>query len=202
MATIDLRKVQRALYAPKDSVVALIEVPPMRFLAIDGTGDPNTSAAYAEAVSALYTAAYAVKGLRKRAGAEDYAVMPLEGFWSMADDVPYAPDDRDRWVWTLLIRQPDDLTTEEFAAAREGALRKKGLAKLAELRLEEYVEGLAAQTLRLGPYADEAPTLALLHRFIEEQGHTPRDKHHEIYLGDPRRTAPARLKTILRQPVR
>ncbi len=201
MAAIDLRKANKALYTPKVGVVQLVEVPPMRFLALDGVGDPNTSAAYSETVAALYATAYAIKGLRKELGAADYAVMPLEGLWSMADDAPYSPDDRDHWVWTMLLRQPDDLTTEEFAAARERALQKKGLARLTELRLEERAEGLSAQTLHLGPYADEAPTITLLHDFIKEQGYTPRGKHHEIYLGDPRRTAPARLKTILRQPV-
>lgn len=202
MVAIDLRKSDKALYAPKSGVVQRVEVPPMCFLAIDGTGDPDTSAAYSDAVAALYTASYAVKMLRKKLGAADHSVMPLEGLWSMADDAPYSPDDRDHWAWTMLIRQPDTLTAEQFATAREQALQKKGPAKLAELRLEEYAEGLAVQTMHLGPYADEAPTLALLHGFIEQQGYHWRGKHHEIYLGDPRRTAPARLKTILRQPIR
>ena len=202
MAAIDLRKANKALYAPKAGAVQFVEVPPMQFLAIDGTGDPNNSAVYDETVAALYTASYAVKGLRKELGADDYTVMPLEGFWAMADDAPYSPDDRQHWVWTLLIRQPDELTVEHFAEARERALRKKGLARLAELRLMAYTEGLSAQTLHLGPFADEAPTIALLHDFIAAQGRTPRERHHEIYLSDPRRTDPARLKTILRQPVR
>ena len=201
MQTIDLRKANKELYAPKAGVVAFVEVPPMQFAAIDGTGDPNTSAAYGEAVSALYAVSYAVKGYRKTTGAGDYVVMPLEGFWSMADDAPYAPDERERWVWTLLIRQPDDLTGEQFTQVRDEARRKRGLAKLADVRLEAFAEGLAAQTLHLGPFADEAPTIARLHEFIAAQGRTPRGKHHEIYLSDPRRTAPARLRTILRQPV-
>ncbi len=201
MTTIDMRKEQKELYAPPAGAVQLIDVPPMRFLAIDGTGDPNTSPVYSDAVAALYAVVYTLKILRKRAGLGDYTVMPLEGLWWMRDGASYSPTAREGWAWTLLIRQPDDLTAEQFDVAREQVTRKKGLPNLAALRIEERHEGAVAQTLHLGPYADEAPTIALLHDFIAAQGRTPRDKHHEIYLSDPRRTAPDRLKTILRQPI-
>ena len=202
MTAIDMRKEQKELYAPPTGAGQLVDVPPMRFLAIDGTGDPNTSPAYGNAVAALYAVAYALKILRKRAGSRDYTVMPLEGLWWMRDDAPYSPTAREGWAWTMLIRQPDDLAAEQFEAAREQVALKKGLANLAELRIEEWHEEAAAQTLHLGPYgADEAPTIALLHDFIAAQERTPHGKHHEIYLSDPRRAAPDRLKTILRQPI-
>lgn len=201
MAAIDLRKVDKALYSPKAGKVELIEVPPLRYIAIDGSGDPNTVARYVNAVSALYATAYTIKQLRKEGGATDHTVMPLEGLWWMADGAPYSPTDRTHWRWTMLIRQPNDLTAEQFAEAHARATQKKGLEALADVRVEALAEGLSAQTLHIGPYADEAPTIALLHQSIEEQGRAPRDKHHEIYLGDPRRSDPARLKTILRQPI-
>lgn len=201
MTAIDMRKAQKYLYAPPTGAGQLVDVPPMRFLAIDGTGDPNTSSAYSDAVVALYAVAYTLKMLRKRAGLGDYTVMPLEGLWWMRDGAPYSSTAREDWAWTMLIRQPDDLATEQFDAAREQVARKKGLANLAALRIEERHEGAAAQTLHLGPYADEAPTIALLHGFIAAQGRTLRGKHHEIYLSDPRRVVPERLKTILRQPI-
>ncbi len=202
MAAIDLRKERKDLYGPPVGTVQLVEVPPMQFLAIDGTGDPNTSPAYAEAVAALYAVAYALKMRRKRESpANDYVVMPLEGQWWMADNAAYAPEAREGWAWTMLIRQPDDVTAEQFADAREQVATKKAMPRLATLRLQGLVEGSVAQTMHVGPYATEAPTVALLHDFIAAQGHTAHGKHHEIYLGDPRRTAPEQLKTILRQPV-
>lgn len=202
MVAIDLRKAHKDLYAPPVGTVQLVEVPPMRFLAIDGTGDPNTSPAYAEAVAALYAVAYALKMRRKRENpANDYVVMPLEGLWWMAEGIAYSPEARDGWAWTMLIRQPDDVTAAQFDEAREQVAGKKGLPRLSALRLEEHDEGSAAQTMHIGPYSTEASTIALLHDFIAAQGRVARGKHHEIYLGDPRRTAPERLKTILRQPI-
>ncbi len=202
MAAIDLRKERKDLYTPPVGTVQVVEVPPMSYLAIDGTGDPNTAPAYAEAVAALYAVAYALKMRRKRENpAKDYVVMPLEGLWWMGNGTFYSPDTRENWAWTMLIRQPDDLTAKQFDEAREQVATKKEIPRLAGLRLETLHEGKAAQTMHIGPYATEAPTITLLHDFITAQGHTAHGKHHEIYLGDPRRTAPERLKTILRQPI-
>lgn len=202
MAAIDLRKERKDLYNPPVGTVQLVTVPPMKFLALDGTGDPNTVPAYTEAVAALYAVAYALKMRRKRENpANDYVVMPLEGLWWMAEGAAYSPDEREGWAWTMLIRQPDDVTAAQFSETCEEVARKKGLRRLSDVRLEEQAEGNAAQTMHIGPYATEAPTITLLHNFIAAQGHTARGKHHEIYLGDPRRTAPERLKTILRQPI-
>jgi hypothetical protein len=202
MAAIDLRKERKDLYTAPVGTVQLVEVPPMNYLALNGTGDPNTVPAYTEAVAALYAVAYALKMRRKRENpANDYVILPLEGLWWMADGAFYSPDTRENWAWTMLIRQPDDLTAEQFAEARKQVAAKKDIPRLAAMRLETLLEGNAAQTMHIGPYATEAPTIALLHDFITVQGHTAHGKHHEIYLGDPRRTAPERLKTILRQPI-
>lgn len=199
---IDLKVRQKELYAPSALEVSVVEVPAMRFLAIDGAGDPNTAPAYGEAVAALYAASYALKALRKRQpGAEDYVVLPLEGLWWMAGGAPYSPDRKEDFRWTLLIRQPDDAADDALDEAREAAARKKALPALPGLYARTLHEGRAAQILHIGPYADEGPTIAALHDAIARQGLAPRGKHHEIYLSDPARVPPARLKTILRQPV-
>ncbi len=202
MPSIDLRKTQKALYTPPHGKIQVVEIPTMQYLAIDGQGDPNTSPAYTDAVSALYTLAYGIKAERKRDGAVDHTVLPLEGFWWMADGHPFSFIERSGWRWTMLIRQPDDTTATQFSAAVTQATKKKKLDSLATVRLETITEGLVAQTLHYGPYADEAPTIDLLHAAITAQGHQARDKHHEIYLTDPRRSAPEKMRTILRQPIR
>jgi hypothetical protein len=133
--------------------------------------------------------------------ARNYVVMPLQGLWWAEDMEVFVMDAREDWLWTLMILQPEEVTPELFDDACQEVLKKKGLEAVGDLRLESFHEGPSAQVMHVGPYADEAPTIAGLHQFIDESGHSPRGKHHEIYLGDPRRTAPERLKTILRQPV-
>ena len=207
MPTIDLKAQRKDLYAPSARDPALVDVPTMRCLMIDGSGDPNTAPAYREAVEALYALSYALKFAYKRAPAAlDYLVMPLEGLWALPDGrppdgQPLTPARKATFAWTMLIRQPDDTTATLVEELRHEVARKKSLPALPALRLETFHEGRAAQIMHHGPYDDEAPTIARLHAFIEEQGYTPRGKHHEIYLGDPRRTAPEKLRTVLRQPV-
>jgi len=185
-----------------------VQVPPLQFLMVDGRGHPNTSPAYREAIEALYAVAYGLKFGLKKAGVADWPVMPLEGLWWAEDKGAFAEGtDRSAWQWTMMIAQPDLVTVEQVEQARTEACRRRssegsgGLPALDPTRLETYTEGLSAQILYLGAYADEGPTIARLHAWIAEQGYVPHGKHHEIYLGDPRRTAPERLKTILRQPV-
>ena len=137
----------------------------------------------------------------KRASGIDYAVMPLEGLWWTPDMAQFSLDDKDSWLWTMLIMQPDHVTPELVEAARTEVMRKKALPALDRLRLARYHEGLSVQTLYLGAYADEGPTIAAMHRFISEERYTLNGKHHEIYLSDFRRTAPEKLKTVIRQPV-
>ncbi|MCC6629098.1 MAG: GyrI-like domain-containing protein [Chloroflexi bacterium] len=201
MPALDLRRQHRALYTAPADTVAIVDVPPLTCLMIDGAGDPNTAPVYGQAVGALYSLAYAVKFAVKRASGEDFAVMPLEGLWWAADMTDFATGQRDRWQWTLLIVQPPAVTAALVETVRADVARKKALPALATVRLDTLAEGLCAQILHIGPYAAEAPTIARLHTWIDEQGYTRAGHHHEIYLGDPLRTAPERLRTILRQPV-
>jgi hypothetical protein len=191
-----VRQLYRAQRAPE-----LVEVPAFSFLMIDGHGDPNGSGRYRDAVQALYAVSYTLKFVLKRAGGTNYKVAPLEGLWWVGDMAGFSIEDKSAWDWTAMIRQPLEVTPELVEDATREVAEKKQLPAARELRLERFAEGCAAQILHIGRYADERPTIERLHAFIAEQGRARRGKHHEIYLSDPRRTAPDRLKTIIRQPV-
>jgi hypothetical protein len=199
---LDLRKTLKPLYTAS-AKPALVEVPELAVLMVDGAGDPNGSSAFEEAMGALYGAAYTLKfALKKRAeNPFDFSVMPAEGLWWCQDMRAFSPDDRSNWLWTLMIVLPDRITRDDFTGAVEALRAKKNPPGLDRLRFERFHEGLSAQIMHVGPYAEEPATIERLHAFIAQQGHTLRGKHHEIYLSDPRRTAPEKLKTILRQPV-
>lgn len=198
---IDFKRELQALFtAPREPVV--VEVPDLAYLMIDGQGDPNTATEYTESIEALYTVAYAAKFAIKRApNGIDYGVMPLEGLWWTPDMATFATADKSAWHWTMMIMQPDAVTPEVFAHALGTASKKRSPQVLERLRLERFAEGPAAQIMHIGPYAAEGPTIERMHAFIAEQGYELTGKHHEIYLSDPRRSAPERLKTIIRQPV-
>ena len=199
--TVDLRRALSQLYRAA-ATPALVDVPPLDYLMIDGSGNPNTAPEYAEAVQALYSVAYTVRfALERLPDPVDAPVMPLEGLWWVPDMSAFSVEDKSRWIWTLMIVQSAHVTADLADAARETAARKKGLSAIERVRLERFAEGRAAQILHVGPYSSEGPTVATLHRFITDQGLALAGKHHEIYLGDPRRTAPERLRTIIRQPV-
>ena len=206
MTAYDHVRAHKPLYSPSAKHPAIVEVPELAFLMLDGRGDPATSEAYEEALQALYGTAYSLKfALKKQDPERDFKVAPLEGLWWTDHDAPDLAElqrDRDSWNWTMMIAVPDAVSPEEVAAATEAAARKHPSDALARLRLERLAEGLAAQVMHLGPYAEEAPTIERLHAFVLDQGYELRGRHHEIYLGDPRRTAPERLKTVLRHPVR
>lgn len=199
---VDLKK-QLPTYTARRGRFDLVEVPPLTYLAVDGHGDPNVAPAYTAAVSSLYPLAYALKFLSRTQLGRDYTVMPLEGLWWSSDMDAFTSDrDKSRWDWTLLVLTPDWLTAEHVETARETVARKGGAPRLDEVRLERLEEGLCVQTLHVGPYDAEGPVLdALHHEFVPAHGLHLTGKHHEIYLGDARRTAPERLRTILRQPV-
>jgi len=198
---VDFKRVLRGLYAPTRTPT-VVEVPEMAFLMIDGHGDPNTSAQYRDSVSALFSVAYSARFALKRAGAIDYGVMPLEGLWFVPDMATFSTEDKSAWDWTMMIMQPDEVTEAVLADAKASAAAKRSLPALDRLRLVRFAEGLAAQVLHVGPYTAEGPTIAWLHEFTVEQGRELAGKHHEIYLGDPARSAPEKLKTIIRQPMR
>jgi hypothetical protein len=201
---VDLKKRLSHLYNPSATEVAVVEVPALQFLMIDGAGDPNTAQEYKEAIEALYGVAYTLKFLLKKEQGLDYPVMPLEGLWWTPDMREFSAEHKEHWLWTMMIMQPEEVTAAHFEQARAQVQRKKDSPALAKLRLEQFHEGLAAQIMHIGPYAAEAPTIARLHAFIREQGYAfdgTRQKHHEIYLSDPRRAAPEKMKTVLRQPI-
>jgi hypothetical protein len=182
----------------------IVEIPDLRYLMIDGRGDPNTSPAFTHATEALYPVAYKLKFASKRQLGRDYVVMPLEGLWWAEDmDVFTTSRDKSRWNWTLMIMVPDWIDYDLFATAVQQAGAKNGPARLDEVRLEVLSEGRCVQTLHIGSYDDEAALLARMHHeFIPAHGLTMVGRHHEIYLSDARRVAPDKLRTILRQPVR
>ncbi len=201
-AKIDLRKEYKAAYHATAKKVDIVDVPAMKFLMIDGTGDPNTSHAFQEAVQALYSVSYTLKFMMKLEGGTDWAVMPLEGLWSCPGGAPLdlGHADKSSWEWTLMVAQPNEVTPQWFEAARKAVVEKKGIPAAARARLETFKEGRSAQVLHVGPYATEGPTIQRMHQAIAVAGGYPTGRHHEIYLGDPRRTAPEKLKTIVRQP--
>jgi hypothetical protein len=199
--TYDLKKERKALYAPKPDAFTIVDVPDMSFLMIDGRGDPNTSAAYREAVEALYTASYAIRAVAKTSLQRVHTVAPLEGLWSAEDWAVFRTRDKDAWDWTMMIAQPDWITAGIVDDALAAA-RKKQRPALDLLRFERYTDGRSVQILHVGAYDDEGPTLARLHdEYLPANGLAPTGRHHEIYLSDPRKTEPAKLKTVLRQPV-
>jgi hypothetical protein len=201
MTKLDLKKEWKSLYQPSAKEVTVVDVPALNYLMVDGRGNPNTAPEYAEAVEALYAMAYALKfKVKKGKGGVDYAVMPLEGLWWAEDMRQFSVKHKDAWLWTMMIVQPEYVTPKLFAETISEVEKKKGLGALTRLRFEPYHEGRAAQIMHLGPYADEEPTIAKLHAFIHQNGSELRGKHHEIYLKDPRKSAPGKLQTIIRQP--
>ncbi len=191
-------------YRARRGEVRLVEVPPLQYLMVDGHGDPNSATEYAEALAALYPLAYALKLTSRGELGRDYVVPPLEALWWAADMAAFTTGrDKSAWSWTVMLMTPDWLTAAHVEAARAAVAAKRVAWRGDVVRLEPLDEGLCAQTLHVGSFDDEGPVLADLHeRFIPEHGLVMTGRHHEIYLSDPRRTAPERLQTILRQPVR
>ncbi len=201
MTKIDLKKELKPFYTASPDKIALVEVPPLRFLKAEGQGDPNTAPAFEQAVQTLFSLSYTFKFKLKKEQGIDYTVMPLEGLWCAADPAAFAEGRRDEWKWTLMILQPDFISPDMVAAAREAVQAKKNAPPLYDTTFGRHTDGQSAQILHVGPYGQEAATIARLHRFIKEKGYHFGGQHHEIYLSDPRRTAPEKLKTILRQPI-
>lgn len=198
---VDLLKELGDLYKPPQNEPVLVKVPKLNFLAIDGEGDPNTSTGYRDSIQALFSASYAMKFIVKKNEAIDFRVMPLEGLWWADSMDSFTSGRKSEWKWTSMIAQPDFLTEANLKSAID-RLKGKEIPALSKLRFEAYEEGLSAQILYVGPFSDEGPTIKKLHDFIERAGHIKTGKHHEIYMSDVRRTAPSKLKTILRQPMR
>lgn len=201
MKMIDYRKELKRWYAPTAAEVVVVEPPPAKYLMVDGAGDPNTSREYAAAVEALFTVGYTLKFMVKRGPlAVDYGVMPLEGLWWSDDMSTFSTEEKGSWKWTMMIMQPPFVTAAMVETACVEVRRKKNPEALERLRFELFTEGRSAQILHIGPFSEEGPTVEKVHRYIEKHGGKLAGKHHEIYLSDIRKAAPARWKTIVRQP--
>jgi hypothetical protein len=206
MTQLDLRKQWKHLYAPSARAVALVDVPELKFVMIDGRIEPGeapgTSPGFGEDMAALYSAAYTLKFMSKLRKEDpiDYPVMALEGLW-WVEDGKFDITIKDNWVYTVMIMQPDHITAAMFAEAVAQAAKKKPNPALSRLRLETFREGLCVQTMHIGPYSTEPATMARMQGWAAENGYRLVGRHHEIYMGDPRRADPEKLKTVLRHPV-
>ncbi|MBU4224420.1 MAG: GyrI-like domain-containing protein [Chloroflexi bacterium] len=207
MIKLDLRKELKYLYAPSAKKVEIVEVPRFQFAMIDGqieAGEgPSTSASFQEALQALYGISYTLKFTAKlrKENPIDYPVMALEGLWWVKSG-EFSFERKEDWLYTLMMLQPDFISAEMYAEALEQLRKKRGdNPSLAKMRLESFEEGLSMQIMHIGPYDDEPATIEKMDAFARENGYRPRGKHHEIYLSDPRRAEPARLKTVLRHPI-
>lgn len=206
MAKKDLTKELQGLYFPSAKEPMIVKVPKMSFIMVDGQGDPNTSKDYMNAIGALYSVAYTAKfTLKKIEKSKDFKVMPLESLWWTDDPEDFLKGKKGKWHWTAMIMVPKHVT-KKVVSDTVAQLKKKGkdkeLPALPKLRLEVFDEGLSAQMMHVGPYSEEGPNIEKLHRLILESGHNIVGRHHEIYLGDPRRTKPEKLKTVIRQPMK
>lgn len=201
MEKLDFKKARRPLFTASPSRFVEIQAPLCRYLMVDGHGDPNTSPLYRPALKALYGTAYGLKAELKPGGG-DFVVPPLEGLWWSSDPESFRARRKSEWDWTLMIMVPDSVEPAQVDAVLARVRRKHG-ETVPDVRLEQLEEGLCLQALHIGSYDDEAPLLAELHdRIMPAGGYDFAGHHHEIYLSDPRKTDPATLRTILRQPVR
>lgn len=202
MTKLDMKREYKCLYAASATKVGIVEVPALRYLMVDGQGDPNDNPEFTAAIEALFSLSYTLKfAIKKGPIGLDYAVMPLEGQWWVDDLAAFSYKDRSGWRWTAMVLQPDVVTPELVAEQTAVVAKKKNPAALHLVRFAEINEGPSAQLMHLGPFSEEPPTIARLHAEIEARGYCLVGKHHEIYLSDISRTAPAKLRTIIRQPV-
>lgn len=206
MSKIDFKKTQQAWYQPSSKNVSLVTLPKMNFLMVDGEGAPGNSGPFHEAIEALYGTAYTLKFMYKNqpkpGGWFDYVVPPLEGLWWMKDNKAFDIARPGDWRWTLMIMLPDFITPAMVDNAIGQLREKKNPPGLSRVRMDIFEEGKAVQILHIGPYDQEGPAIAKMHAFAAENGLELRGKHHEIYLSDPNRTAPEKMKTVLRQAVK
>jgi hypothetical protein len=206
MEKLDLRKQYKHLYQPSAKKVEVVEVPSFKFALIDGQIEPGhgpgNSPSFQDAMMALYGITYTLKfnsKLRKE-NPIDYTIMTLEGLWWVEHGM-YDLSHPEDWLWTAMIMQPGHITEEMFQEALSQVRKKRPNPALDKLRFETFHEGLCIQVMHLGPYSEEPATIARMDEFARQNGYVMRGKHHEIYMGDPRRTAPEKLKTVLRHPV-
>jgi len=201
MPKIDYKKELKEFYRPSAKKVIEVNISKMNFLMVDGNGAPETTE-YKEAIEALYSVSYALKFMIKEGDIGiDYGVLPLEGLWWADDMSDFINDNKSKWIWTMMIMQPELVTKDLVQAAINQVKDKKNLPAIDKVKFKPFHEGKCAQTLHVGPFSEEGPTVERVHSFIAECGNELTGKHHEIYLTDIRRAAPENWKTIIRQPM-
>ncbi len=201
MSKIDYKKELKEFYKPSAKKVVKVNVPKMNFLMVDGNGAPETTE-YKEAIEALYSVSYTLKFMIKKGDIGiDYGVLPLEGLWWADDMSDFINDNKSKWIWTMMIMQPELVTKNLVQAAIDQVKDKKNLPAIDKVKFESFQEGKCVQTLHVGPFSEEGPTVERVHSFITECGNDLVGKHHEIYLTDIRRAAPENWKTVIRQPM-
>jgi hypothetical protein len=208
MPAYDFKKERKDLYQPT-AAPAIVDVPEMLFIAVDGEGNPNNSKAYGDAIQILYGLSYAIRMNKAEEGYFEYVVPPSEGFWSLNDSSfkgSGAIGDKEQFLWTMMIRQPLFVTPQVFEKAKANLSKKKPQLNPGPARLETYTEGLCVQVMHLGPYDSEPTTVRAMERYREQRGFKPdfsgKRRHHEIYLSNPQTTVPEKMKTILRHPIK
>lgn len=202
MEKLDFKKQLKHLYGPSATKVEVADVPQMNFLMVDGEGNPNTSKSFSDAIEALFSVSYTLKFMVKNGETGvDYGVLPLEALWWADDMSAFERGDKDSWKWTVMIMQPEFISSHMVEKAMEDVKRKKNPVSLPLVRFETFKEGKTAQILHIGPFTEEGPTIEKVHLFIKDNGSQRVGKHHEIYLSDIRRAAPDKWKTIVRQPM-
>ncbi|HEX6220579.1 MAG TPA: GyrI-like domain-containing protein [Acidimicrobiia bacterium] len=205
---LDLRKQYKEFYLPSAKEVVLVDVPEFLFVVLDGSIKagvrPGDSEAFRDAMGAMYGVGYGLKFMSKLRNDDpiDFTVMAVEGLWSTESGAKFAFDWREPSLYTLLMMQPDHITSEMFYQALADARAKQPNPMLDRIRLERWQEGTSIQIMHIGPYADEPATLDKMVAFAEEHGYVFNGRHHEIYIGDPTRSKPENLKTVLRHPVK
>lgn len=200
---LDFKKSEPEFYKSSSKEASIVKVPSMTYFMIDGKGNPNTAQSYQDAIQCLYAVSYGLKMkiIKKEQPNKDYIVPPLEGLWYLDDMTEWSMENKDNWKWTMIIRIPDFATQDQIKRCLEIVKQTKNPSSLPNLRIESYHEGLSAQIMHLGPYSEEPSTIKALHEYIKEANYALRGKHHEIYLSDPRKAKPEKLKTIIRQPI-
>lgn len=202
-AKIDLKKELKHLYNPSAKKISVVDVPRMNFLMLNGKGHPEGVQDFQDAIQAIYSVAYTMKFmLKEKASTPDFAVMPLESLWWASGGVPYDKAETSAWRWTVMVAQPEFIEEEHLAAVKRNLKQKEGPAVTAKVRLRSFDEGLSVQIMHIGPYNQIGGAAKRLEEYAREHKYRLRGRHHEIYLSDPRRVAPERIKTIVRRPVK
>ena len=203
MEKLDLRKELKYLYQPSAREPVIVDVPPMRFLAVEGIGGVGAQPGFQDALQAIFSLGYPLKFSAKKTLGIDYPVMPLEGFyWNADGSFAFDPSRPERMAWKLVMMVPDAIPDDFIEETRAEAAGKKDVPRLADVRIETITEGPSVQIMYVGPYDGETPTIERIIAFAAEQGYEFAGAHHEIYIGDPNRAAPEKLKTVLRYGVR